>query len=80
MGDVKFHYSWDRRSEDIEIAGSHFARTAGNAFLARYDGHGSWFVRQLSSISDSADDSLALREIQQKLLDDPFVASLSIAF
>lgn len=77
-GELSFSYRWDRRSDTVEIGGSRFSRSSGDTFIAHCDGHGSWRIQQLSDISAGVDASGALREIQKKLPDDPFVASLSI--
>jgi hypothetical protein len=73
-----FAYRWNRSSDTVEIEGTHFNRTLGNTFIARCDGDGSWNVRQLSNISPMVDARGALREIQEKLPEDAYIASLSL--
>ena len=74
---VNFSYSWNRLSDNIDIAGSHFNRFAGNAFVARCDAQGEWRVQQISSVT-AVDPHDALRQIQRQLPDDSYIASLSI--
>jgi hypothetical protein len=80
LGEIGVFYRWNRASDKVNIAGSTFARKAGNAFVARRAPDGRWLVQQLSSISPSATASDALRQIQQQLPEDEFVASLSILY
>jgi hypothetical protein len=77
-GKLAFSYRWNRSTDAVEIAGSRFSRAAGNVFIARCDGHGAWRVQQLSNINPTVDAHGVLREIQQKLPEDTYIASLSI--
>jgi hypothetical protein len=77
-GKLTFGYSWNRATDKVEIADSHFSRAAGNVYVARCDGGGGWRVQQLSAVT-ALDAREALREIQQKLPEDRYIAQLSIS-
>jgi hypothetical protein len=77
-GNVSVRVLWDRRRDEVRIAGARFSRKKGNVFLVRRQQNGDFAGQQLAELNPTADFEDVLRLARKQNQNDKLLAELQL--